>query len=100
MEEDTIPTYELECAIEIMKRLEERSKSIQEELQLHEVTEVSRSNCLKDLLALYRESEILHKKVPLVFKDEDAVGEGVSRDVYAVFWDNFVTQYCEGKQAY
>lgn len=97
MEEDTIPTYEEECAIEILKRLEEKRRSIQEELQVHEVTEVSRSNCLKDLLALYRESEVLKKKVPLVFKDEDAAGEGVNRDVYAVFWDNFVTHYCEGK---
>jgi hypothetical protein len=44
-----------------------------------------------------RETEIMQKKVPLLFKDEDAVGEDVNREVYAVFWDNFVTHYCEGK---
>jgi hypothetical protein len=97
MEEDTIPTYEEECAMELMKRLEVKRRTIQEELPLHEVMEVSRSNCLKDLLELYRESEIMYKKVPLLFKDEDATGEGVNREVYAVFWDNFVTHYCEGK---
>ena len=32
-----------------------------------------------------------------MFKDEAAVGDGVCREVYAVFWENFVTKYCEGK---
>ena len=52
MEEDTIPTYEEECAMELMKRLEVKRRTIQEELPLHEVMEVSRRNCLKDLLEL------------------------------------------------
>ena len=36
--------------MELMKRLEVKRRTIQEELPLHEVMEVSRSNCLKDLL--------------------------------------------------
>ena len=56
--------------------------------------EVSHSNCLQDLLAIYKRDEIMQSKVTLVFKGEPAVGDGVCREV---FWENFVAQYCEGK---
>ncbi len=31
-----------------------------------------------------------------MFKGEDAVGDGIRREIYAVFWENFLTHYCEG----
>ena len=59
---------------------------------VHASTQVSRSDCLKDLLALYKQDELMQSRVPLAFK-ELALGDGVSREVYAVFWENFVIHY-------
>ena len=34
------------------------------------------------------------------FKNEDAVGDSVTREVYSVFWNSFVTTFCEGSSHY
>ncbi len=48
-------------------------------------------------MALYKQyDDILQSKVLLLFKGEDAIGDDVRGEIYAVFWENFLTHYCEG----
>ena len=60
------------------------------------VREVNRHNCVNELLSLYKDQNIVNCELLLSFQGEDAAGDGVRREVYSVFWDNFVSSYCEG----
>ena len=97
MEEDKILSHEKERASKLLDCLQAKCQNEREKFRDEKLMEVSRSNCLQDLLAIYKRDEIMQSKVTLVFKGEPAVGDGVCREVYAVFWENFVAQYCEGK---
>ena len=57
---------------------------------------INRHNCVKDMLALFKEHGIANCNLCFVFEGENASGQGVIREVYSVFWDNFVYSYCEG----
>ena len=57
---------------------------------------ISRHNCVKEMLTLFKDQSIVNTKLCLAFKGENAVGHGLLREVYSVFWDNFVANYCEG----
>lgn len=58
--------------------------------------EISRHNCVHELLTLYQDETIVNHELIFSMRDEDAAGEGVRREVYSVFWDSFVSSYCEG----
>ena len=58
--------------------------------------EINRHNCFKELLTLYQEETIVNHELMLSMKDEEAAGDGVRREVYSVFWDSFISSYCEG----
>lgn len=57
---------------------------------------INRHSCVKDMLALFKEHGIANCNLCFVFEGENASGQGVIREVYSVFWDNFVYSYCEG----
>ncbi|CAH3159196.1 unnamed protein product, partial [Porites lobata] len=61
-----------------------------------DIKEVSRHNCVNNMLTLFRQQSVADSKLCLLFKGEHAVGSGVLREVYSVFWDSFVSSYCEG----
>ena len=56
---------------------------------------IDRHNCVNDMLTLYKQPTIGNCKLYLTFNGETAVGHGVLSEVYSVFWDNFVSSYCE-----
>lgn len=78
MEEDKILSCEEERALQLIERLQTKRQNLRGKLKEHTLLQVSRSNCFKDLLALYKQDEVIQSKVPLVFKEEVAVGDGVS----------------------
>ena len=92
MEDDKPPTQAETCAAEIDKR----RRSEYEKLGSHSVMRINRQNCLKEMMDLYRQEDILKSNVLFLFNDEEAVGEGVRKDVYSAFWDAFTTRYCDG----
>ena len=105
LEEDKVPSSEEKDTRNLLeglqnKRRKETDKLLDEYDQDDEVvvTQVSRHNCVEELLNLYncKTKDITLWRRPLVFKQEDAVGDGVCREVYSVFWDSFVNTYCEG----
>ena len=58
--------------------------------------EINRHNCVNELLTLYQEETTVNHELMLSMKDEEAAGDGVRREVYSVFWDSFISSYCEG----
>ena len=96
MEEDQALSEQDQTARNLLELLQVKRLKIQEELKRPQSVKISRHNSCKELLNLYKEENVIQSKLDLAFKDEAAVGEGVCRDVYAVFWDSYVTNYCEG----
>ena len=95
-------TTEDEDTLQGFKTLEERRKAHAQKSELlkEELITVSRHNVLKELLAIYQDPQISQKKL-VAFLDEDSgSGDGVLREIYSIFWSNFVTQNCEGSSQF
>lgn len=56
------------------------------------IEEISRHNCVNELLTLYQKETTVNRELLLSMKDEDAAGEGVHREV---FLDSFVSSNCK-----
>ena len=61
---------------------------------------VNLNNCVKDILALFKGQRTADCNLRLVFERENAVDQGVLREAYSVFWDNFVSSNCEGASSF
>ena len=58
---------------------------------------VTRANVIKDLVKLYNDVPGLKETVPVLrFADENAAGDGVSRDIFTTFFHAFCNEKCEG----
>ena len=68
MEEDKILSHEEERASKLLDCLQAKCQNEREKFRDEKLMEVSRSNCLQDLLAIYKRDEIMQSKVTLVFK--------------------------------
>ena len=77
---------------ELQKRKEQEREKITKEV----IFEVNRNNIYNDMIALYRKRNIMLNCVKLTFKDENAIGDGVSRDAYSEFFQA-VYQKMEGE---
>lgn len=47
---------------------------------------VSRNNVFEDMIKLYKKRGITSKDINIIFTDEDAVGDGVTKDVFTCFY--------------
>ena len=50
------------------------------------VIEVSRENIFEDLISAYKKRGVCNKELKITFIDEDATGDGVTRDAYTSFF--------------
>ncbi|KAA0702524.1 hypothetical protein E1301_Tti020935 [Triplophysa tibetana] len=58
---------------------------------------VRRVNIVKDVLEIFIEPEVAKKALRIEFINENAIDDdGVSRELYTAFWEDFLTQ-CEGE---
>lgn len=96
MAEDKPPTKAETCAAEI----ENRRRSEYENLVNHQTVRINRHNCFNEIMDLYKQEDILKSNFFLLFDGEDALSEGVRRDVYSAFWDAFITRSCDGVTQY
>ena len=60
----------------------------------------SRNEIVGELLKLYKDDDILIKKILPSFEEENASGDGVLREVYSLFWQNFVSDNCFGSSQF
>lgn len=84
--------------IKKLEYLDFKRQKVQEQLENDTATikMINRHNCVKNMLALFKEQGIAKCNFCFVFEGENASGHGVIREVYSVFWDNFVYSYFEG----
>lgn len=91
LEDDPEVSPSEQLNIQILKGLNDKCRSVKEQFEneLEMVREVSRHNCVKDMLTHFRQQSVADSKLCLLFKGQHAV-------VYSVFWDRSVSNYCEG----
>lgn len=98
LEDDPEVSTSEQVNIQILKGLNAKCRSVKEQFEneLEMVREVSRHNCVKDMLTHFRQQSIADGKICLSVKGQHAVANGVLREVYSVFWDSSVSSYCKG----
>jgi hypothetical protein len=57
---------------------------------------IRRDHIVADLLLAYRDRNMINKHVLVTIQGEDAHGNGVAREMYALFWDTLLSQNAEG----
>ena len=98
LEDDPDISGEL-AAIQTLDELSVKQEMAKGQFNNHQLMfkEINRHNCVNELLTLYQEETIIvNHELMLSMKDEEAAGDGVCREVHSVFWDSFVSSYCEG----
>ena len=83
------------------KRLEAKSKLQSDGLPILETShfQVDRHNIINDLFIVYAK-RVASKHISVEFADEDAVGDGVTRDVYSCFYKELYRFNCSGINAH
>lgn len=91
LEDDPEVSTSEQVNIQILKGLNDKCRSVKEQFEneLEMVREVSRHNCVKDMLTHFRQQSVADSKLCLLFKGQHVV-------VYSVFWDRSVSSYCKG----
>ena len=80
--------------------LEEKVQLQESKLQPAKIVIIDRHDAVDELLALCSDKDILDCTLSVSFADENALGDGVLREVYSVFWDSFVARFCEGSRQF
>ena len=57
---------------------------------------VRRDNIIADLISVYRDQDLTNTRVRVTLVGEDASGNGVGREMYALFWDKLLSEHAEG----
>ena len=61
---------------------------------------IRRDHIVTDLLSAYQDQDIRTKRLLVTIENDDAYGTGVAREMYALFWDTFLSQYAEGESEF
>ena len=86
---------------DLNQRLEEkRINYLRSNVLPTKIVIVDRHDVVKELLALYSDEEIIRSRLSVSFLDETALGDGVIREMYSLFWDSFTSRYCEGNEQF
>lgn len=73
--------------------LEERRQQALESLVGVTPIKVKRSNIVKDVISQYQEESILNTRVSVTFDNSSAHGDGVTREMYSLFWDGLCKDF-------
>ena len=83
-------------SLESFRELDAKRKEESEKLTEKFFITISRHGVFEELLGLYENEEVISKKIVPTFEGEDASGDGVLRDLYSLFWEDFVRDNCDG----
>ena len=61
---------------------------------------ISRNDIVAEVLKLYQDEDIIVKQLFPSFQEDDATGDGVLREMYSLFWENFLRQNCSGSSQF
>lgn len=78
--------------------LEEKRKAAYDELRDVRDVKVTKENIVRDFIELYKDPSIINSRLLMTIKgQEDAVGNGVLREAYSLFWDNLLANNTIGE---
>ena len=97
--EDDKPLSESErSSKEHYSHLEKKRKSAYDKIQDVQNVKVTKDNIVKDLIELYKDPSIINSRLLMeISGQEDAVGSGVLREAYSLFWDNLLANNTMGE---
>ena len=82
------------------RSLEEKRKKAADTLHDDNRITIRRDHIVTDLLSAYQDQDITTKRLLVTIENDDAYGSGVAREMYALFWDTFLSQYAEGESEF
>ena len=100
LEDDEVVSEEDAQACQLVQSLEQRH---QEALQIfHEEKHVivSKNNLVQQILDLYADDGVSGYKMRVTIDKYNATGDGVLREVFAMFWEEFLSNSSEGADHY
>ena len=78
------------------RSLHEKTKKAADALEGEIDIAVRRDNIIEDLISAYRGHDITNTRARVTLVGEDASGNGVAREMYALFWDKLLSENAEG----
>jgi hypothetical protein len=98
MEDDKPLSDSERSSKEHYSHLEKKRKSAYDKLQDVRNVRVTKENIVKDLIELYKDPSITNCRLLMeIAGQEDAVGSGVLREAYSLFWDNLLANNTMGE---
>ena len=79
------------------RSLEEKRKKASDALHDDNRITIRRDHIVTNLLSAYQDQDITTKRLLVSIENDDAYGSGVAREMYALFWDTFLSQHAEGE---
>ena len=98
LEEDEPLSETNRASKEQYNHLEKKRKAAYDQLKDVRNVKVRKDNIAKDLFQLYKDPSIIDSRLLIeIAGQEDAVGSGVLREAYSLFWDNLLTNNTMGE---
>ena len=92
---DDVPSS-LKSFCELDAKRQEESGKLTEKFYLT----ISRHGVCEELLRLYENDEVISKIIVPTFEGEEASGDGVLRELYSLFWNDFIRENCDGSSQF
>lgn len=98
LEDDELVSEDERFSRKHYDHLEGKRKSAYDELGNVRNVKVTKENIVKDFIELYKDPSIVNSRLRMeIGGQEDAVGNGVLREAYSLFWDNLLANNTMGE---
>lgn len=98
LEDDEVVSEEDDHACHLVQELEQRRQQALQTFLEEKHVIVSKSNLVQQVLDLYADDGVSRYKMRLTIDEYDATGDGVLREFFAMFWDEFLSNNSEGAE--
>ena len=82
------------------RELDAKRKEENEKLTEKFYITISRHEVCEELLRLYENDDVISKIIVPTFEGEEASGDGVLRELYSLFWNDFIRENCDGSSQF
>ena len=87
-------------SLERFRELDAKRKEESEKLAEKFYITISRHGVCEELLRLYENDDVISKIIVPTFEGEEASGDGVLRELYSLFWNDFIRENCDGSSQF
>ena len=100
LEDDEAVSEEDTLACQLVQSLEQRRQEALQTFLEEKHVIVSKSNLVQQVLDLYADYGVSGYKMRVTIDEYDATGDGVLREFFAMFWEEFLSNNSEGAEHY